>query len=217
MSLCLNIPFCQKEKELFGTLRNHAEPCGTFRSFYLSCGITFAHRKPTGKIPTGITKNIFNNMGIAVKVSKRTLNFRDTKTEMYVASADRGDVINTKKLAEYVAQDTGSRPAQVRMILTTVINSMVGWLEEGHGVNLEGFGTFLPAVKSQSSTDKEKVGVKRIRISFFPCKELSAKARAMNYSIEDDSATSASDESTGGDEETGNEGSDGGATGGNPL
>ena len=156
-------------------------------------------------------------MGIAVKVSKRTLNFRDTKTEMYVASADRGDVINTKKLAEYVAQDTGSRPAQVRMILTTVINSMVGWLEEGHGVNLEGFGTFLPAVKSQSSTDKEKVGVKRIRISFFPCKELSAKARAMSYSIEDDSATSASDESTGGDEETGNEGSDGGATGGNPL
>ena len=35
-------------------------------------------------------------MGIAVKVSKRTLNFSDTKTEMYVASADRGDVITTK-------------------------------------------------------------------------------------------------------------------------
>ena len=156
-------------------------------------------------------------MGIAVKVSNRTLNFSDTKTEMYVASADRGDVINTKKLSEYVAQDTGSRPAHVRMILSTVIDSMVGWLEEGHGVNLEGFGTFLPSVKSKSSKHKEEVGVRRIRISFFPCKELSAKARAIKYSIDDDEAevtTDAGGESTGG---SGNSGSSGNDDGNNPL
>lgn len=156
-------------------------------------------------------------MGIAVKVSKRTLNFSDTKTEMYVASADRGDVINTKKLAEYVAQDTGSRPAHVRMILSSVINSMVGWLEEGHGVNLEGFGTFLPSVKSRSSENKEEVGVRRIRISFFPSKELSAKARSIKYSIADNDETSTSGGSTGSDDTTGDSGNSGSGTGGNPL
>lgn len=156
-------------------------------------------------------------MGIAVKVSKRTLNFSDTKTEMYVASADRGDVINTKKFSEYVAQNTGSRPAHVRMILSSVIDSMVGWMEEGHGVNLEGFGTFLPAVKSRSSANKDEVGVRRVRISFFPCKELSAKARSIKYSIDGDGGASTSGGTTGGDGTTdGGAGNDGG-TGSNPL
>lgn len=156
-------------------------------------------------------------MGIAVKVSKRTLNFSDTKTEMYVASADRGDVINTKKLSEYVAQNTGSRPAHVRMILSSVIDSMIGWMEEGHGVNLEGFGTFLPTVKSQSSKNKEEVGVRRIRISFCPCKELSAKARSIRYSIVGDDAVSTSNGTTGSDDTTGDNGNSGSGTGGNPL
>ncbi|MBQ8866138.1 MAG: HU family DNA-binding protein [Bacteroidaceae bacterium] len=156
-------------------------------------------------------------MGIAVKVSKRTLNFSDTKTEMYVASADRGDVITTKKLSEYVAQNTGSRPAQVRMILSSVIDSMVGWMEEGHGVNLEGFGTFLPAVKSRSSVNKEEVGVRRIRISFSPCKELSAKARGIKYSIADEDVASVSGGTTGSDDTTSDSGDSGSGTGGNPL
>lgn len=156
-------------------------------------------------------------MGIAVKVSKRTLNFSDTKTEMYVASADRGDVINTKKFSEYVAQNTGSRPAHVRMILSSVIESMVGWMEEGHGVNLEGFGTFLPSVKSRSSVNKEEVGVRRIRISFFPCKELSAKARSIKYSIDGDDESSVSDGTAGGDESTGDDAGNDGGTGSNPL
>ena len=141
-------------------------------------------------------------MGITVKVSKRTLNFSGTTTEMYVATADRGDVISTKKLAEYVAQDTGARPAQVRMILTSVIDSMVGWLEEGHGVKLDGMGTFLPAVRSQSSTDKDKAGVKHIRISFYPSRDLSTKARAMSYNIEDEDETSASSDLDDSDNDT---------------
>jgi len=156
-------------------------------------------------------------MGIAVKVSKRTLNFSDTKTEMYVASADRGDVITTKKLSEYVAQDTGSRPAHVRMILSSAINSMVGWMEEGHGVNLEGFGTFLPAVKSLSSENREEVGVRRIRISFCPSKLLSAKARSIKYSIEGDEATSSSDETSGSNGGTDSGTDNGSGTEGNPL
>lgn len=156
-------------------------------------------------------------MGIAVKVSKRTLNFSDTKTEMYVASADRGDVINTKKLSEYVAQNTGSRPAHVRMILSSVIESMVGWMEEGHGVNLEGFGTFLPAVKSRSSENREEVGVRRIRISFFPCKELSTKARSIKYSIDSDDQASDASGSGSTSDGSGNSGNGGGDDGNNPL
>lgn len=156
-------------------------------------------------------------MGLSVKVVKRTLGFNESKTEMYVAAANRGDVISTKKIAEYVAQDTGARPAQVRMILTCVIDSMLGWLEEGHGVNLEGFGSFLPSVKSQSSTDRDHVGVKNIRISFFPSRDLSSKARAMSYSIEkeDDDAVSSGESESGAD--TGNSGSTDSGSDSNPL
>ncbi len=156
-------------------------------------------------------------MGISVKVSKRTLNFSDTKTEMYVASANRGDVITTKKLSEYVAKDTAARPAQVRMILSSVIDSMIGWLEEGHGVNLDGFGTFLPSVKSRSSENKEEAGVKHIRVSFFPSKKLSTKARAISYSIDDDESESASSDSESGTTDSGNGGNSGTGGDNTPL
>ena len=90
-------------------------------------------------------------MGVNVKIRKRTLNFTDEKKQIYVAEADRGDVIDAKKIAQLIAQDTGARPAQVEMILNSLTNSMITWLEEGHGVKLGNFGSFMPSVRSASS------------------------------------------------------------------
>lgn len=123
-------------------------------------------------------------MGMNVKIRKKTLNFTKEKKQIYVAQADRGDVIDADKIAALIAQDTGARPAQVKMILNTLTDSMITWLEEGHGVKLGNFGSFMPSVKSDSSEDPNEVGVKRMRLTFYPSKDLSRRVGAISYSKE---------------------------------
>ena len=123
-------------------------------------------------------------MGMNVKIRKKTLNFTKEKKQIYVAQADRGDVIDADKIASLIAQDTGARPAQVKMILNTLTDSMITWLEEGHGVKLGNFGSFMPSVKSDSSEDPNEVGVKRMRLTFYPSKDLSRRVGAISYSKE---------------------------------
>ena len=121
-----------------------------------------------------------------LKVKKRVLNFTKEKKEVYVATPDRGNTIDAEKIAELIAQDTGARPAQVKMILDTLIDSMMTWLEEGHGVQLVSFGSFMPSVKSKSSDDPDEVEVRRTRLVFYPSKELVARVGAISYSTENE-------------------------------
>ena len=146
-------------------------------------------------------------MGMNVKIRKKTLNFTKEKKQIYVAQADRGDVIDADKIAALIAQDTGARPAQVKMILNTLTDSMITWLEEGHGVKLGNFGSFMPSVKSDSSEDPNEVGVKRMRLTFYPSKDLSRRVGAISYSKE-----SLSNSETTEEEETGKPNPDEGGT-----
>lgn len=136
-----------------------------------------------------------------VQVEKMVLGFTKDKQEIYVARAKRGSVIDTQKLAEDVAVDTGQRPRQVALVLTSIIDTMVKWMEEGHGVRLDGFGTFLPAVKSDSDMEKDKVGVATLRVSFVPSRELSRRVKSISYSTDgDETSTDAGGSSSGGDD-----------------
>ena len=119
-------------------------------------------------------------MAIKVNVEKMKLGFTEEKKEIYVARADRGSVIDTDKLSEEVALDTLSRPKQIKMILTSIQDSILKWMEEGHGVRLEGFGTFIPMIKSDTGDTAEEAGVKRIVIRFIPSRTLSAKTNAIS-------------------------------------
>lgn len=133
-------------------------------------------------------------MSVAIEVKKRKLHFTEEKKELYVASADRGDVIDTEKIAQFVAQDTGARPAQVKMILTSLIDSMMSWIEEGHGVRLGNFGSFQPSVRSRSSENPDEVGVKRVRLTFYPSRELSTRLGDVSYSIHNEYKTTDDDD-----------------------
>lgn len=123
-------------------------------------------------------------MGVNVKVRKRVLNFTKEKRELYIAEADRGDVIDADKIAKLIAQDTGARPAQVKMILNTLTDSMISWLEEGHGVKLGNFGSFMPSIKSASSENADEVGVKKVRLTFYPSKDLARRVGAISHNKE---------------------------------
>ena len=140
-------------------------------------------------------------MGVSVSIQKRVLNFTENARTVYVAKAQRGDVIMPDKIAKYVAQDTGARPAQVKMILDTLVESMMDWIEEGHGVKLGNFGSFMPTVKSASSEVADEAGVKRVWVTFYAGKELKERLDDVKYSTENKFSASEEDndnESSGG-------------------
>ncbi len=141
-------------------------------------------------------------MGVSVTVQKRVLNFSEDAKTVYVAKAQRGDVIMPDKIAKYVAQDTGARPAQVKMILDTLVESMMDWIEEGHGVKLGNFGSFMPTVKSASSEMADEVGVKRVWVTFYASKELKERLDEVKYSTENEYATDTATEGNEGDSGT---------------
>ena len=153
-------------------------------------------------------------MSLNLKIQKRVLNFTKEKKQVYVATPDRGNVIGPDKIAELIAKDTGTRPAQVKMILGTLIDSMMSWLEEGHGVKLGNFGSFMPTAKSASSEVPEEVGVKRMWVTFYASKQLKNRLDEVKYSTENEFAVETEKEDSG-SSSGGN--STGSGTGNNPL
>lgn len=139
-------------------------------------------------------------MPLDIKIEKKVLNFSEEKKEVYVASADRNGVIDTDKIAQEIALDTGARPAQVKMILNTLNDRMLAWLEEGHGVRFGKLGSFLPSVRSQSADTADEAGVKRVRVVFYPSRELSKRVAAININTvsTDDGDTAAGGSGSGG-------------------
>ena len=133
-------------------------------------------------------------MALDIKIEKRTLNFSEDKKEVYVAKADRNGVIDTEKMAKVIAKDTGARPAQVKMILTSLQDNMMEWLEEGHGVRFGDIGSFLPAVKSKSADSADDAEVQRVKVTFIPNRKFSRKVAAISINTvsDDDDSTSSS-------------------------
>lgn len=119
-------------------------------------------------------------MPLEVKKTKRTLNYTNEKCEVYVASADRHGVIESDKIAEEIAVDTGTRPAQVKMILNTLNDRIMAWLEEGFGVRLGKLGSILPSVRSKAGVTAEEAEVQRVRVIFYPSREMSNRVSKIN-------------------------------------
>ena len=125
-------------------------------------------------------------MALDIKIEKRKLNFKEDKKEVFVAVPDRNGVIDTDKMAREIAVDTGARPAQVKMVLNTLNDRMMAWLEEGHGVRFGKLGSFLPSVRSKSGESADDAEVKRIRIAFYPSRELSKKVAGISINTVSD-------------------------------
>ena len=71
-------------------------------------------------------------MPFRTKVKKKTLYFTKEKKEVYVITADRGGGINADKIAAFVSRETGAREAQVKMILNSIVGSIITWLAAAH-------------------------------------------------------------------------------------
>lgn len=126
-----------------------------------------------------------------VKVEKRSLGFGTDKKEMYVSKVDRSTIYDLDDIAHQVALESGVNERQFKAAVGTLVDAMKVFLKGGAGVSLQDFGTFLPEVKSASSEDPDEVGVKRVRISFRPHKNLWKAVSEMSYTTENEYATTA--------------------------
>lgn len=129
-------------------------------------------------------------MALDVEIKKMTLNFTKDKTVKYVATANRGNVVSWDKLVNIIHLQSGISKAQIRSTVLSLVDSMAVYLTEGHGVRLDDFGTFLPAVVSDSADEADKAGVKRFKVSFVPSKALRTMVSGISISTENRYATS---------------------------
>lgn len=154
-------------------------------------------------------------MALEIKKSKRVLNYTDEKREVYVATADRHGVINSDKLAEEIAVDTGTRPAQVKMILNTLNDRIMAWLEEGFGVRLGKLGSILPSIRGKAGATADEAEVQRVRVIFYPSRTLASRVAKINITTtEVEGEAEEVDPSTGGSTDSGNTDTGGDNSGG---
>lgn len=111
-------------------------------------------------------------MALEVAIKRMTLNFTREKKSKYVASANRGRVVEPEKLIEQIRLYSGLNRVQIQGVISTLVESMNVYLSAGHGVRLEGFGTFLPSVVSRSADVPDAAGVRRVKVTFIPSKSL---------------------------------------------
>lgn len=126
--------------------------------------------------------------GSISKYPKTSVEFYRKRKNRVCRQSATGWCHHADKIAKFVAQDTGARPAQVKMILDTLVESMMDWIEEGHGVKLGNFGSFMPTVKSASSEVADEAGVKRVWVTFYAGKELKERLDDVKYSTENEFA-----------------------------
>ena len=134
-------------------------------------------------------------MGVNARVIKTKIPTADGKgKEMFISRVERYNTIYTEKIAEGVAKATGAQKAMVKMIITSMTETIKEWVEEGHCVNIENFGTFMPSIKSDSSEDANKVGVQYARMTFMTCRDISKQMKGVSCSLTNDFKTDSIEE-----------------------
>lgn len=141
-----------------------------------------------------------------VKVSKIKVGFGMEKKEYYVSRVDRNSVYEIEDIARQVELESGVNKRQFLAAVDAMVDAIIVFLKGGHGVSLKNFGTFLPEVKSDSSTDPDQVGVKRVRVSFRPHKRMQEAVAGISYTTTNQYVTSAP---TGGSDGGGSDAEDG--------
>lgn len=136
-------------------------------------------------------------MGVNARVIKTKIPTGEGKSkEMFISRVERYNTIFTDKIADGVAKETGAQKAMVKMIITSMTETIKDWVEEGHCVQIENFGTFMPSIKSDSNVDANKVGVQYARMTFMACRDISKQMKGVSCSLTNEFKTDPSEEST---------------------
>lgn len=154
-------------------------------------------------------------MPLGYKVQKKTFGFDKTKTEKYVATAQRNHTVSYEDILQEVAKQSRLSGGEVYSAIEALINVSITFMKQGHGVKLGDFGIFKPTFSAQSQETAENAtaeSITRKRILFQPGKKLKEFIGGLSVVSYDDSETDTSQEP---DPTPG--GGDGGEDGGGEL
>lgn len=111
-------------------------------------------------------------MTIVLKAKKQVLNIKDRKEVRYIATVDRGRVVEWDKVAEQISLCSSCNKHQIKSMMSAMAEAISGYLSEGHSVRMDDFGTFMPSVRSTPVGRPDQVQANKIYVSFYPSKKL---------------------------------------------
>lgn len=133
---------------------------------------------------------------------KRAFGFDKSKTEKYVIVPDRATIVSFEHLCEQVALISGINLGMVQATVFGLVRSMRTFIQQGHTVQVEGFGTFIPSFNAKSSLVEKEANVDSIhhvKLRFLPSAELKAAMSSMEFVFDATDSTNDSKTASGED------------------
>ncbi|MBC5633189.1 hypothetical protein [Parabacteroides hominis] len=143
-------------------------------------------------------------MALRIRRIKKAFGFDETKTQKYVLVPDRATVVTFEHLCDQVVQVSSINRGMVQSTLYGLVQSMKTFIQQGHSVQVAGFGTFIPSFNAKSSLVEKDVNVdaiRKVKLRFIPSAELRQLLDNMEFEFDVVESTDDSKTSSGGGEE----------------
>lgn len=150
-------------------------------------------------------------MGLRVRRVKRAFGFDKTQTEKYVIVPDRATIVSFGDLCEQVALISGINLGMVQATVFSLVRSMRTFIQQGHAVQAEGFGTFIPSFNAKSSLLEKEANVNSIyhvKLRFLPSAELKTAINSMEFVFDAADSTNDTKAASGEDSSESDDGSE---------
>jgi len=143
-------------------------------------------------------------MALRIRRIKKAFGFDETKTQKYVLVPDRATVVTFEHLCDQVVQVSSINRGMVQSTLYGLVQSMKTFIQQGHSVQVAGFGTFIPSFNAKSSLVEKDVNVdaiRKVKLRFIPSAELRQLLDNMEFEFDVESTDDSKTSSGGGEEE----------------
>lgn len=138
-------------------------------------------------------------MALKYRRVKKTFGFDKSKTEKYVVVPERATPVEFEYLCEQIALISGVNKGMVRATLYGLVSSMKTFIQQGHTVQVEGFGSFIPSFNARSSLvekDANAESIRKMKLRFVPCAELREMMERVRMDFNDKDSTNDTNTST---------------------
>ena len=143
-------------------------------------------------------------MALRIRRIKKAFGFDETKTQKYVLVPERATVVTFEHLCDQVVQVSSINRGMVQSTLYGLVQSMKTFIQQGHSVQVAGFGPFIPSFNAKSSLVEKDVNVdaiRKVKLRFIPSAELRQLLDNMEFEFDVVESTDDSKTSSGGGEE----------------
>lgn len=154
-------------------------------------------------------------MPVKYTVEQMKVGFGTQKSEAYVGRIQLGDTISTEKLEEQVSLRTMLPESVVHTVFGNIVDSIIHFVEEGHGVRLGELGILKPGISTKSATEDGEVELRGIRLRYLQSKKM--RQAVKNLSVRKVGDSLAADDDTDEEDTTGGGGSTDSGNGGETM